>query len=356
MKKIISVLISMLLIFSAFNFIACGSSNDGGAGNESDKCVRCLRFGDETVYKQNENEMEVYVGKACNKCGYVSNPEKTFTIDYVVDASNELTMAQNDAEQKELDCTILVKAGEYDKLYVIGRYNGSTHIIFETGAKLSLIDIQNETYDVTIENANFEFDPSNTASGGIHFEGGGNSSENLELSYSNITIKNCRFYGHSTIHRAWQIGMVYDLVIEDCVFENVIKGASTSRVTPIFLPEVWGLTIRNNTFKSADYGAIYVGATGNEVSSRGSFDEIIIENNYFEDIQRSYCVCVLNINEAMVTIKDNTFNDLDTIGVRFTVKSGSGDYVAEVLENTWAKVPDYISNSTYYDPRDQIIK
>ncbi len=354
MKRLLSVLLSILLAFSMMSLIACGNSN-GGGGNSSSKCANCTRFEDETVYKQNENEMQVYVGKPCKKCGFVSNPEKVIEIDYVVSDSNDVTTAQEDADTKGKDCVILLKAKDYEKIYAIARYNGATHIIFESGSTIKNIDIQPDAYDVTIENANFDLDPNAGIGGGVHFAGGGNSWENKELVWTKVTIKNSRFYGLARIERAWNNGIVEDLTVENCKFENNIT-TNGKDWTPVFIGEVFGATFKNNSFKDVEWCVIRLGYTGKADPGLGINGKLLIEGNYFENVLEHRIIQLVNVNtDAEVYIQNNTFNDTNR-ALSVSIKEGVVDYTVEFGANIWpmANAPDDIPGATYYNPGDQI--
>ena len=348
MKRIISLFLSLTCLLGLLLVSACDNSS---------KCKNCS-FGEQTVYK--EVDGVVKVGKLCEVCGFI-DAERTIEVDYVAQNSNEVSTFQTQAEKKGGSCSIVLKAGEYENVYLINRMKGSTYLVFETGVQVVNVNVYADADNVTLENAHFYSDPETGKGGGVSFGTSGVVSAEGERNYMRVTIKNCSFYGNTNIARNWAAGMVEDLIVENCSFTNSVN-ATKSVFTPIFIAEVGGNTIiRNCTFDGAEYGMIRFGHYYN----RGVTGTLLIENNIFKNSmdERAACIMIHAQNGLVVDVVNNTF--IDDAPCFFTYKRQDENYpdspfVADpstitynVGANKWQTIPESIANATYYNVSDQ---
>lgn len=350
MRKIISLVVMIICVLSSTLMFGCQQSSDGAP---SDKCAKCVKADTTKVVYKLDGEF-LNVGNPCEKCGYVIDPQQSIAVDYAVSKSNDVTVAQEDADRKQIDCTIVLKKGEYDTIYLNARYNGSTKFYAETGVDLRLIEVQGDIYDVTIENVHFYCEPG-VRSGGINFGNSATVDDTGNKAYMDVTVRNCSFYGDCGIQRGWADGIVENLLIENCTFTNNTNDHDDytgSAYTPIFIGEIAGDTIfRDNVFTNSEYGMIRLGTR-----TLGCTGTITIENNVFDIARTSRPVQISANEDCIVNVENNSFNyELSTNFLRFSYKSGVDRSTIQfnVYSNKFNVIPNSIANATYYNPLEQ---
>ena len=348
MKRVFSVLFALLCVFTTLSFVAC--NKQGGS---------CKHVTTDQLYYSQTNGT-VIISYMCKLCGKGSDQIiETFKADAVVadTDSNGVTLAQN---QHSGDIVIFLKQGVYDKIY-LGSLDRKVRLVCENGTRIICAQLNGDADGVTIENGIFKSEINETTSE-VKFETASGNSY-----WSNIVIKNCHFEGKSYINSAWKGGVVDNLLVENCTFQDISSGVNQETGLPsnlcgVFIGENWGETIfRNCSFINIDYAGIRMGY----VSVEG---DTLIENCYFENVKSNACIMYSAKNptlpdcDATLTVQGCTFNDerAFSIGKPTTAKVNKveGVYVkvnatVTIGANKWKVIPDVISNADYFNPLEQ---
>ncbi len=361
MKKVLVLFLSLVISISALGIGACGTPSE----DKDDKCTVCVEIGTEVVYKERGGVM--YIGYPCLKCGYVDTVLDSFEVDFVVteeQTGNEVTRLQQ--INPEGDLVFCLKKGFYDKIF-IGDKNRTVYLVGETGTQVKSIQLNGDAKGTTVDN--IIFDSSNgVGASEIKFETASGNAYWLDT-----VIKNCSFNGYAYINSAWKRGVVDNLTVENCTFNNIGAGWSEenknwSNISALFIGEVWGETIiKDCVFDGVDYAAIRFG----QYSLDGDF---LIENCFFRDIRRSRPIELYpnsalakdpNVWEVTITLTIDGCTFADGSENMFRFSGSSNEKLTTILtigKNTWANIPLMSKVSagrgddpTYYDIREQEI-
>ena len=335
MKRLFSLILSIICCFSAIGITACDYSC---THEKSDKV------------SYTESNGVVTIAYNCVKCGKVASVVETVTADYVIEGGDCDAISRAYVHSRK-DLVFFLKAGFYDIVY-LGHAYGTVRALCEDGVRIRKAQVGGGFDGVTLENATFKADPK-TESSMFKFETAGGSAY-----WSNITIKNCHFEGKAYINRSWTSGIVDNLTVENCTFKNITDNYDGLQIgtqySAIFIEEVWGTTlIKDCVFDGFEYAAIRLGERSNE-------GDTIVENCYFSGLERPDGIAIyfkikndkLDDTSVSLSINNCVFNCDSTLR---WVHESSVLFPQLILgENKWKNIPDWIEDfATEYSVSDQ---
>lgn len=305
-KKIFSFLLAICLIIPAmFAMTACG---------------------DEPADPHNHNyeahagytviENKAYKVTKCS-CGETKNSELS---NYVIATPQDVNDIIADATDNS---TVVLNTGDYGVINMHGTLENVT--IVGTTVTVEKIDIAGHTNsNITIDNITFDgtADWSGVYVGSIGLDG--------------LTVRNCSFVKNSYILGGGSQPdhiSIMNLLVENCSFDMTnMENKDGVQLSAI---NIWGsnvVTIKNNTFKNADYNAIQLAGNIN--------GDVLIEGNVIDGtVDRA--LRFNNVN-ADITIKNNEIKNVQKANQEVLKATSVGEDGSLVFENntynnsTWA--------------------
>ena len=220
------------------------------------------------------------------------------------------------------------------------------------------------TQGLTVENVDF----TNINAGGPNAHGiyiYNDTSPTAPMSFSRLTIRDCRFRGTNTAAASRNIGiLVYpwlnlsNIVVDNCKFSNLMTGVYMGRSS------IDGFTFTNNEFGPVEQanhtgapGGIYIGDSHPDFPT--TYQNITVTGNTFHDYNRGVNIWNYANGRSIgrVDITGNTFtNSIASSGVMITARWNAGN--ASTLEgpitidsNTFTQNQTILAGSAMIDIR-----
>lgn len=316
MKKFFSFMLAFCMIIPCvFMLSAC---------KDKDSHIHAY---DKVTYVVENNK--AYKVKTCN-CEESTKTEIVGAVIATPQNVNDVIVSATD------NSTIVLSSGDYGVINMHGSLENVD--ILGTTVTVEKIDIAGHTNsNITIENITFDgtADWSGVYVGSIGLDG--------------LTVRNCSFVNNSYVlgggSEPEHISII-NLLVEGCSFNMTnMENKNEVQLTAINIWGSNGVTIKNNTFKNADYNAIQLAGNINGA--------VKIENNIIDGTV-SRALRLNNVNSS-VTIKNNSIKNVhepndEVLKVTSVTETGSILFENNTYdENAWnpANVTDVAANVVY---------
>ncbi len=331
MKKLLTALLCLTLIFSCLIVTACGKTHNFSnewTFNETHHWKACKDIGCE---EKGEYANHVFENSEC-VCG---------AFEGCVSATPQ--SALNAILNAKDNQTIMLSKGNYGTLSLYTQAKG-LRLIFEKGSTVNMITIGEKLTGITIENLKFK----------------GNLTIGAEL--DGFTLKGCSFSGNAQISsNTTEDVWLKDIVIDDCTFVDISAG-NGGKLTAIKLQRTENFTLTNCLFDNVQYNCIQMAGGIVGGGNPGLKGNIKITGNTFKDTG----VRALNLHLIDATtcdISGNTFylHEYSYNGGYIDTDVGARGVIIGV--NTWEVIPEGSEKNflgwdlgTYtYDPAEQLL-